>query len=256
MASLGFSLDGPTPAVNDRIRGLAGYFDQVLAAIRLVRGAKEALASRTPALTIHCTVSSRNVELLPDMVSVARRAGVPAISFQYLSVVAEEVVESTNRRMGTRVAGMHNYTGIPRALLLTAAQIDRLDAILAAVRTRARDEDVSVEMDSALEAPGHRGLAEGRFPVTRCRAAWESAVITPIGDVHVCSMFTEHALGNVRRDGIAGIWNGEAAQRMRAELGRGLPDICQQCCQQHADADSTWDKVRARARGLQQRITG
>jgi len=61
-------------------------------------------------------------------------------------------------------------------------------------------------------------------------------------------MFTEHSLGNVRDGGLAAVWNGDAARRMRMELGRGLPDICQQCCILHADAPSTWDKVRGRLR--------
>jgi radical SAM protein with 4Fe4S-binding SPASM domain len=242
---LSVSIDGPNAAIDDRARGVPGAFDRALRAIRSLKSEQRQAGPATPHLAIHCTLSANNFTSLPDMVDLARSLGVGRIVFQYVSSVGHETRERTNRMMGERVIGVHTFADLPPDMLLGEDQLRNLATIVARAKERA-GLGVDCVLDPAVASGDKEALRTGVFPVTACDLPWRSAIITPVGDVVPCSMFTDYRMGNVRETPFREIWNSRRARNLRRRLGRKLPPLCRTCCVVHEDVPSLWQRVASK----------
>ncbi len=54
--------------------------------------------------------------------------------------------------------------------------------------------------------------------------------VFPNGDVVSCKFFPEFRMGNLKDEGLAGIWTGERFQQMRQTISQcGLMPVCAKC---------------------------
>lgn len=68
----------------------------------------------------------------------------------------------------------------------------------------------------------------------RCREFWDTVYVLPTGDVSSCCYDgqAQYITGNVWKNSLLDIWNGDAYSRMRATHSRGtLNTMCQEYCQ-------------------------
>ena len=65
---------------------------------------------------------------------------------------------------------------------------------------------------------------------SRCAFPWTYAEISAQGEVTVCHTFYDLTLGNVYRESILDIWNGEKINKVREHLRKNLYPICTACC--------------------------
>jgi radical SAM protein with 4Fe4S-binding SPASM domain len=239
---LNVSIDGPNPEVNDRARGVSGAFERTVNGIRILLAQQRELGSTTPDIALHCTVSAGNFSSIPDLVDLAQSLGVRTIRFQYASVVSQETKERTNRMMGETVIDAHTFADLPDGVLLGDGQLENLESVVAEAKKRA-GSGLRCELDVAFEKGDREVLKQGKFPVSACDLPWRSAIISPIGDVLPCSMYTEYRLGNVQETPFERIWNGQRARKMRRRLSEAVPPLCQTCCVVHEDVPPLWRRV-------------
>ena len=242
---LAVSIDGPTSEIHDRIRGVNGAFDHAVKAIKLIKKRQKELNTEHPKVAIACTVSSNNFLDLPDMIDLAKSLDVREIRFQYISVIGQKTLELTNRMMGEKVIGAHNFAGIPPSYLVPREQIDRLDDVLDEINRRAGDQ-VECHMDPAFLASDRSFMEKGTFPVWDCAEPWSRAYMTPTGDFMPCPMFPDYNMGNIREVSFEEIWNGKRARNLRKRLSKGLPPICRKCCVVHSGTESRGKKLYRR----------
>lgn len=241
---LSVSIDGPNAGINDKARGVKGAFDHAVTAIKNLMAQQGELGAITPELAMHCTVGAGNFSGIPDMVDVAKSLGIRAIRFQYVSVVSKETKERTNQMMGETVIDAHTFADLPGGMLLREEQLENFEKVIAEAKKRAGSE-LRCELDPAFERGDKEVLRQGKFPVSACDLPWRSAIISPIGDVLPCSMYTEYHMGNVKETPFEEIWNGQRARKIRRRLGNGdaLPPLCQTCCVVHEDVPPLWRRV-------------
>lgn len=239
--SISISIDGAKSELHDEIRGFKGAFDHAVEGIRLIKKQQKEYNTDLPEIFIHCTVSSRNFMNLPELVDLAKSLDIRRIRFNYLSVVDRDTVEMTNRMIGEKVIGFHTFVDISPTFLLQRGQIEQLEFVIEGIKERAGSE-VKCDLDPALLNGDKDLLQKGKFPVLKCNAPWRSAIITPIGDVVPCAMFTDYKMGNLRERSFEEIWNSNRARDIRRLLSKGLPPICQKCCGVHMGIPTLWKR--------------
>lgn len=245
---LAISIDGSNSEIHDRIRGIEGAFDHAVEAIRLIKKRQKELNAELPDIAIACTVSSNNFLNLPDMVDLAKSLDVRQIRFQYISVVDKSTVEETNKMMGEKVTGAHNFVDIPSTYLATVEQIDKLEEVLEAVKKNAGNQ-VEIHLDPSFLTDDKSFLEKGIFPVWDCNEPWSRSYMTPTGYFMPCPMFSDYNMGNIREKSFKEIWNSKRARNIRKRLTKGLPPICQKCCVVHTGTQSKWKKLYRRLSG-------
>lgn len=86
------SIDAATPETYQKIRG-DDYFDDILAGVRVVQEEKRRRQQRRPYLGFEFVMTQHNIREAPDLIVLAKRHGVPRVSFRPLGLVGIEEKE-------------------------------------------------------------------------------------------------------------------------------------------------------------------
>ena len=178
--------------------------------------------------------------VLHEIVDLAKSLNVRRINFNYLSVLDSKTVELTNRVMGEKVVGYHTFSNIDSEYLLQKEQVDQLDFVIENIKNKCGSE-IKCDLDPALANKNKELLLEGKFAVSRCNIPWKSAMITPLGDVVPCAMFTDYKMGNIREETLVkfGIMN---VPDIYEVFSVRIFPICQKCCMVHKDTLPLWKR--------------
>lgn len=239
--SIGISIDSADRELHDEIRGMKGAFDHAAEGIRLIKQKQKEYNTNLPEVFINSTISSKNFFVLPEIVDMAKSLAVRRINFNYLSIVDHSTVELTNQTMGEKIVGSHTFSDVSPDYLLQKEHIDQLEFVIEDIKKRGGSE-IECALDPALLSGNKDLLLKGTFPVSRCNLPWRSAMITPVGDVVPCAMFTNYKMGNLGETTFREIWNNKRARNIRRLLSKDLPPICQKCCMVHIDTPSLWKR--------------
>ena len=210
------SLDGPTDAIHDGIRG-AEAFHRILGGIREVTGSRE-----RPQVSLRTVVQKRNFRSLPEMVRLARDLGVDRISF-----LAADVLSESFGRAGMAATPQQDE------ILLAADEVREFADILERTREAYRKE---FESSFIAESPEKLNnilqyyealLGLKPFPRTVCNAPMVSTVITSTGDLLPC--FFLPGFSNVRDGELGNLLNGAGIRSTREGVRQGLVDRCKTC---------------------------
>lgn len=239
--SIGISIDSADRELHDEIRGMKGAFDHAAEGIRLIKQKQKEYNTNLPEVFINSTISSKNFFVLPEIVDMAKSLAVRRINFNYLSIVDHSTVELTNQTMGEKIVDSHTFSDVSPDYLLQKEHIDQLEFVIEDIKKRGGSE-IECALDPALLSGNKDLLLKGTFPVSRCNLPWRSAMITPVGDVVPCAMFTNYKMGNLGETTFREIWNNKRARNIRRLLSKDLPPICQKCCMVHIDGPSLWKR--------------
>lgn len=207
------SLDGPSPELYRRVRGVDGF-------AALARGVK-ALRAAAPqiALGARSTLHRLNFRHLGEIIDAAGAIGIPRLSF----LAADVGPGSFNRQAADVSAG---------SLLLTEAEVREFEAVVeSAIATHAAalsDGRVSPGPDGLRRLVRYYGahLGLNPFPPVACNAPWMSVYVAADGAVHPC--FFHPAVGNLRRDRLRDLLAG-AMPSFRRGLDVARDATCQRC---------------------------
>lgn len=175
------SIDSVDPEIHDRVRGFDGAFDRAMAAVDRL------LDSDVDTVGFSCTIDQHNYAVIPDIVDLALRSGVHAISFMQNRYNLRDVFDRTLWR---------NYEQVCRDIYELILQYqDRLDIYT-------HDPFMLTLLDDRLDDEEARASFIG---ANLCNVATSMVSIDPVGNITGCNFIPE-AIGNVREEPFAVIW--------------------------------------------------
>lgn len=209
---LNVSLDSHVPEVYERIR-LGARFDQVIGNLRAIQ-AERASHPDDVLYSTSAVVMRSNLPHLAEFVRFAASLGFEAVVFQRL---------------------LHSVKPTPEEDPETHCGADAMRESFTRAENAAREVGVNLYLtEFGLPSVLARPLRSKRpDPLLGQRLCWFMAQnfgVMYTGEVYPCCVPTDHSLGNVLYDDPVSIWNGRAAQDLRAAQmsGRGTV-FCSGC---------------------------
>jgi len=216
-------------------------FDRVLDNIRTLIRTRNARSLRNPIVNLQFLVWKENYRSIPDMYRLARDLDVDTIQFNGLAFLRDDqkmTGDETAEMMRLyedvlrvdefrRISVVNSYE---QDISLDVREIsDKLTAERNAKSKLARLADFVTRGDFTLkEKLEHRTRFAEQIALERrlegleehCIIAWHSLVIRTNGMVAPCCILQDRDLGNIYRQSLADVWNGESYAQLRRELTR------------------------------------
>jgi MoaA/NifB/PqqE/SkfB family radical SAM enzyme len=211
------SIDGGTPQTYHAVRGVDG-FHRVLANLRGFAALKASLAVDVPRVSLWLTGMRTTVGDLPELVRIAAHHDVREVYLQRLV--------TSERGMATEAEALWGRAGEAKR-----------DAVAEAVRL-AEALGVALRGSGEIGPAGHVDApAVGDAPWRGCYRPWRLMYVTATGNVLPCCIapftatpYRDIVLGNLCRQTVAEVWDGDAYRRWRAAMLDGVPPApCQGC---------------------------
>ncbi len=231
------SLDGPTPEINNPIRGRTS-FARAMGGLQSLRDASER-AGHGPKIALNFTLTGMNYTALPQMVTLAEEHGVPQVTVDLAMYFTKEEGIATQ-------PAFEGITGRPftswRAFC-NEHQHDTVDReLLYEVLEEAKNKSSSVEV---LVAPVRYSSAEqatffsddwrSTVRETTCPKLWAQTTILPNGEIISCTPFADTGMGTIRDSSLTDVWQGDKYTAMREHIREQLEPICYRCCELSLD---------------------
>ncbi|WP_162238924.1 radical SAM protein [Frankia sp. Allo2] len=233
------SVDGPSPEVNDPIRGRNAFGRAMRGLAALQEETRR--AGRGPKVAINFVVTGMNYTHLPEMVRLTERLGLSEITVGLSSFFTRTEGE------GSRAA-FEAVTGRP-FLSWAGYCNEHQHADLDPQRLRdLLDEAMNTSDSVSVLVPPVRYSNEdkSRFFTPRwhqtvrertCVKLWAQTTVLPNGQVVSCTTFADTVMGSLRDGSLREVFHGETYTRMRETLRQGLQPICYRCCELNMDID-------------------
>jgi MoaA/NifB/PqqE/SkfB family radical SAM enzyme len=209
------SLDGP-PAVHDKIRGIPGTFDRVMAGVERLVEEKKKASSDTPLIFANYVITQDNHDCLVDFLENINLDYFAQIDFRVMFYCTEEVAEFHNQQFGDKYDATSACLGGGVDLSVIDGKI--LAAQVEEVKTRFGDKCKFFFKPEAgwLDKYYHEPMEF--MDNTRCVFPWFTAQISQSGDMIPPQRCYHQIFGNVFRDGFMACWNGEKMRAFRRDL--------------------------------------
>lgn len=214
--SITVSLDGPTPALHDGLRGVKGAFKRTVHGLKHLRRAKKALKTKTR-IRLNMVLTRHNYHAYPDLLALAGELGVTDV----VPLPVDEGGKSKNRLLPWQ---LQEYTAtIAPAVAAIRAHCGFSTAPHLIYPFGAVKDD--------LRHAAATEYARGYFRDHLCYAPWLTTLIDWEGDVWLCCMTRGKlaAQGNVRHTSFRDIFLGEQYQAVRRQFLTERLALCHRC---------------------------
>jgi len=201
------SVDGPEQ-IHDRVRRTPGAFKRMIQGLHY-------LLKRNPGrtrMTINCTLSRWNAEYLMDVLEMARSEGV-GLNVQHLNFLTTKLNE-THEEVCYRLFGepLRARSTIDSFTEKEALSFERAIQMLDATSRKMKVNLSFLPSVSIRDIRHYYADPDGYTFAKLCSAPWSIARIDPSGNLYPCY---EQRWGNLLRENLSTLWNGEAACRFR-----------------------------------------
>ncbi len=214
-----FSVDG-LGDVHDRVRGVKGAFERTRRAMSLVIEERRRLKASVPAVEIQCTLSCLNFDQVEPMLRFTRQIGAEGIVFLYISEIPVASLDAT--RLNGEPLCTHRWAPGEQSCLFTGDQVPAFRAALAQA-----PQSKAVQVFNAL---GDEAFTRCRFPTRRCYFMRNVLIINPYGQAYPCPHLEAYGMGDVRRSGVAKVWQNKRHRTVIEGLGKRMYPVCSRCC--------------------------
>jgi MoaA/NifB/PqqE/SkfB family radical SAM enzyme len=205
------SIDGPEE-IHDSIRG-KGVFKKVVAGIREIKGGKPKLVSMT-------TICPENVAILPDLPYLFEHCGADKILLHELICLDPEEITTYKNWMysafGIKAGKIDSWQ-----MKLPLGYGSRKKNKLKEMFQRLAVTPVNVP----IEYLSHGDEVKTDY----CLSPFYHLHVASDGSVLFCTDFYDFSNGNVRKEKLIDIWNGDSAERFRQEIMQGNCPTCKHC---------------------------
>ncbi|MPZ13120.1 MAG: radical SAM protein [Chloroflexi bacterium] len=213
------SIDSATSETYERIR-VRGRFDRLVRNLETLLEARQGLASKLPHLRLVAVVMRQNLHELPGLVRFARQWSFEAMFVQHL---CHDFGESS---LPAHYAPMRAFV---QAQTLLDETPDRVAHYFEEARAIASEAGIDLRLPRTrprLHPPGTPGP-------DRCSWPWTGAYVSYDGYAMPCCMVATPDrinFGNVDKQGLRSVWEGDAYQSFRERLASNHPpDVCRSC---------------------------
>ncbi len=210
------SIDGDE-ALHDTIRNIPGAFKKMKQGIAALR-----LIDPTFPITGRCVIHKLNFRQWHKIIDSAIELGLDQISFLPADVSSNafnrETAWDSDRQADVQIA----ENELPGLDLM----IEYLEKEYASLF---EDRFIAESPEKIKKIAAYYGAlhGQGSFPYKKCNAPWVSVVIEADGKVRPC--FFHKEIGNIHKDPLDIILNGEEAMRFRKELDMDKNVTCSKC---------------------------
>ncbi|MEQ8819172.1 MAG: radical SAM protein [Sumerlaeia bacterium] len=206
------SFDGGTKETFEKWRKRAN-FEEVQENLMLLKEAKEQARSPHPVVNFIVCLMRDTIGEVENIVDIAAKSGVSVVLFQ----------------------NMYPYVGsLEKERVKDLAECN---AAIERARARARQHGIRIDylpmsMDvDDRSAPAANGNGNGaKKKAYHCDNVWQQMHVTVKGEVKFCCFWTEGAVGDLTKDDLGDLWNGEEWRALRRDLRSGRkPGPCVNC---------------------------
>ncbi len=242
------SLDAP-PEIHDRVRGVDGAFERVIAGMHEVRRRKRALGLTRPGFNISTVVSEDTYRTLPELL---QRLAAEDLGIRHLvctlrwwtdRATGEAYERAMQRSFGCSAPSWTGFLVDPRPEIDT----DELAEVFARIRARRWPFKVVLHPRLTPEQVAvffhNTTISFGR---NHCASPWVYCLLLPSGELTFCPDFPDYRFGSLAEEPFEQLWNGERAVAFRRRLLEGLLPICPRCCGMYTTG-SPWRRRRSGA---------
>lgn len=257
-----FSIDGPTAAINDYLRGVSGAFALKLKALKGFQRAKIQLGKTEPQIQFNTVLSKANFEVLDAVIDLAAEVGCQQVCFEPITVhsaLGEELKLTDQDRARlpkfiTKALERSEATGVwtNAANYLEERLVTESNAMSRVIAADAAQDKPnflafkpSHQAASRTSEPG--ATAEGCCPPSStdrtsrnltvasylnlpCYEPFYHLVIKTDGKVGPCCIFDSPEAANIKEHLLHDVWFGPYLQHIRGSLlKQQLPDFCAIC---------------------------
>lgn len=225
------SIDGP-PQVNDLIRGIPGAFDKACRGIKEVLRMKKntkANANNLPFLGVNCCISEYNAAHLTEFIEQFKDMDIDYIHFNHLQFVTQDMASrqrSLNKDFNFTAAGVFQTDPARVDTAVLKQEIFQIEKKHKNQRIEFAPHIKGKDIDRFYLEP-HRFLRGYK----RCYYPWRHLHILPDGEVIVAYRCFSGNMGNISRQDLGQIWNGDKFRRFRKFIkdNGGALDVCSRC---------------------------
>lgn len=206
---LSLSVDGPTAAVHDLIRGRKGSFHMVTEAVRLFRKERDLQGRKFP-IIIRTVINKINLPHLPAMVDLVKEIGATAIVFQPVHEITDKVMGDWKTFSGATSDSLTDNFWIG------PDQHDELDRVSDRLLQLKQDGAPIMNTEWDLKILSYHFKGEKPDNLARvCTVSLRNFFIQPNGDVQFCHDWPP--IGNLRHQSAKEIWYGDHAEKLRQD---------------------------------------
>lgn len=228
------SLDGFREC-NDAIRG-RGTFDRVIGNIRMLRELSRRGEFRGE-VSVCCVLSDAMTTRLYDYCEFMEELDINTLYLSFPWYISPDTARRMDAEFERRFGDLIRIEDVSRASwhdFTYHLSPDRAEALKKELRRIAgRRWRIRVRFQPALEPEeiddfirGGSLTAQGR---TKCLAPFNRIDILQDGEVSACKLFREFSAGNLNRESLQSIWEGEKMAAIRSRLQCGLMPACSKC---------------------------
>ena len=212
------SIQGDAP-LHDRIVGIEGAWKKTIGTIAQVCRRRRERGLKYPLVDLKVVITRENVGGLLDLYEIAKQAGADLMSLQ--------IVNTQGSAYGVHDGNYGVHQKDPPPVEPIAPQV--LRPVLEALQAQnGAGPGVRFNPHFPIDAILDHYQNKRRIDELVCHATWTTMHIAPYGEVYPCFSYP---MGNVRRQSLREIWNGEPYRSFRRNLRRaGAYPGCVGCC--------------------------
>lgn len=204
--------------MHDRVLGHSGAYDEAQEALRAA-----CRKMRSPGPLINYVLTPESVPRLGRFLDGIDDLDNLVVRLAHLSFLTPDERDAHgvewSRRVGSPPPDLLNHTLMPppgfASMVRKAVEDPGRRRVISKPVLGEREIDVWYSPDFTLQR--------------RCTFVWQSTVVNADGTIFPCQYYRE-PMGNIRRDSLHTIWNGEKYRAFRAVIGQGLLPGCSRCC--------------------------
>ena len=221
LMSVGVSIEGPEE-FHDHIVKIKGAHKKTVRTIRTLAEEKRKQKKKFPIIDLKVVITDENINSLVDIFKLAEESGVDMVSYQVVN----------NQPSSYGIEGV----GDPKAHMKVPAPVRPIDPqllrqVCEELHARSKLNSVTkvrfnpiMPVDDIVD---HYQNTPDLEHFT-CRVVWSTMHIGPYGDVFPCYSYN---MGNIRKNSLMEIWNGEKYNKFRQQLRQaGIWRGCIGCC--------------------------
>ncbi len=223
-----FSIDGPTAAIHDELRGQPGCFRRVVTNICRLRALRDRRGVERPRIALHFVLTRANYQSLSDMVRLGHTVGAFRIDFDALIAYQPEQLA-----LALRPEEQARVPAIAREAMALADQLGiatTLEHFLDTRNLERGSDSGAMTTEATAPAPPADDDMLSQLRRAPCLKAWHYIVVQADGRTSPCCVLAGQG-ESVEDRSLVEVWRrGDFLQEIRAAMLAGTPPArCSEC---------------------------